>query len=99
MEVLECKYSTLLQVSMAEGASAAQGVSLQGSWVDLLSIRVPVLAVAVDDPLLACADRLMQHWSTPGAHVLKSLAIGPCQCEDMCPLPAHSIKEAGDCIS
>ena len=84
---------------MAEGASAAQGVSLQRSWVNLLSIRVPVLAVAVDDPLLACAERLMQHWSNPGAHILKFPAIGPCQCEDMCPLPAHSIKDSRDCIN
>lgn len=67
----------LLQVSMAEGASTAQGVSLQESWVNLLSIRVPVLAMAVDDALLACADRLMQHWSTPGVHVFKPFAIGP----------------------
>ena len=86
----------MLQLSMAEGASAAQEVGLQGSWVNLLSIRVPVLAVAVDDPLLACADRLLQHWTKSGAHVFKSLAIGPCQCQDMLPLPAHSIQDSSD---
>ena len=67
----------MLQVSMAEGFSAAQGVSLQGSWMDLLSIRVPVLAVALDDPLLACADRLMQHWSPTGARAPKLHVSGP----------------------
>ena len=86
------KRLTLLQVSMAEGVSAAQGVSLQGIWVNLLSIRVPVLAVAVDDPLLACADRLMQHWSTQGVHVSMLFATGPCQSPDMLSVPLHGRK-------
>ena len=85
----------VLQVSMAEGTSAVQGVSLQGSWVNLLSIRLPVLAVAVDDPLLACADRLVQHWSSPGARGPKLHAAGPLPLTTHAPFATSQCQEIG----
>lgn len=66
--------SLVLQVSMAGGTSFAEGFTMQQCWVSLLSSRLPVLAVAVDDALLACADRLIEHWRKPGVSSFTSLA-------------------------
>lgn len=57
-----------LQVSMAaEGLT--EGFDMQSCWVDLMSSKIPVLVVAVDDALLTCADRVLQHWKKPGTSV------------------------------
>ena len=51
---------------MAGGGSIA-GLDLQSCWVNLLSSRIPVLVVAVDDALLTGADRVLHHWKKSGA--------------------------------
>ena len=55
-----------MQVSVA-GDGSFKCFDLQKCWLNLLSSRIPVLLVAVDDPLLTCADRLLQHWRKAGA--------------------------------
>lgn len=55
----------LLQVSLMQQGSA-EGLGLQRCWIDMLSTKLPVLAVAVDDALLQCAERLVAHWRRPG---------------------------------
>ena len=59
-------YTLALQVSMAGGGSK-KGFDMQNCWVNLLSAKIPVLVMAVDDPLLTCADRVLHHWKKPGA--------------------------------
>jgi len=84
----------VLQVSVAEGNGFAEGFTMQKCWVSLLSSRFPVLAVAIDDALLACADRLIEHWRKPGVLSLTS----PCCCIFVCPVlctlpPALSLQD------
>ena len=65
-------YMLLLQVSMGAGGLMT-GFDLQGCWVNLLLSKIPVLVVAADDALLACADRVLQHLKKPGISVFPHL--------------------------
>lgn len=65
----------VLQVSMADGGST-KGFDMQKCWLNRLSSKIPVLVVAVDDPLLTCADRILQHWRRPGASNNHPLTLG-----------------------
>ena len=57
--------STLLQVEHAAGQGQERGMSFRNTWLRHLGVRLPTLALAVDDALIGFAERLASILGSP----------------------------------